>query len=202
MKKITYGLGLVVLIVITFFIVTTPVYNRYMNYEEDMNKSFGEIQNQLRRQYELIPNMVEAVKGEAKFEQDTFTQVAEARSKAGGQINMDPSKIANDPEAQRKLQEAQNSLSGALSRLLSVQEKYPELKANKGFQDLRAEIAGTANRITRARSNAQSAISNYNREVRNQPGKIVAWMYGFFPKPYYDAGPEAQSGSGLVNFGK
>jgi LemA protein len=110
---------------------------------QNVNRSYAQVQNVMQRQAELIPNLVETVKAYAKFEQDTFTQVAEARSKSGGVTNIDASKIANDPALQKQFADAQQSLSGSIGRLLMIQEKYPELKADKGFQDLRTELTGS-----------------------------------------------------------
>jgi LemA protein len=159
---------------------------------QNVNRSYAQVQNVMQRQAELIPNLVETVKAYAKFEQDTFTQVAEARSKSGGVTNIDASKIANDPALQKQFADAQQSLSGSIGRLLMIQEKYPELKADKGFQDLRTELTGSINRVTVERQKNQIAIQDFNNSLVVFPSNVMASMLGYTEKPYFQADASSQ----------
>jgi LemA protein len=149
----------------------------------------------------LIPNIVNTVKGEANFEQETLTKVIEARSRATA-IQVTPETL-NDPEAFNKFQQAQGELSGALSRLMVVAEQYPNLKANQGFQDLRVSLEGTENRITVARNRYIASIKQYNILARSFPTNLTAKMFGYPVKPSFTVANEAQiSAPPAVNFGK
>ena len=166
--------------------------NTLVDLDENVNKATGQVQNVLQRQYELIPNLVETAKGEAKFEQDTFTQVANARAKAGGVINVNAAQLANDPEAAKKFQESVNEMQAGLGRLLAVSEKYPELKANKAFQDVRTELVGSINRVTVERRTQMGYVNEYNKTVRRVPGIVIAQIAGYKQKPYFGADEAAQ----------
>jgi LemA protein len=137
--------------------------------------------NQYQRRADLIPNIVNTVKGEANFEQETLTKVVEARSKATS-IQATP-ELANNPEALAKFSKAQGEVSSALSRLLVITENYPNLKANQGFQDLRAQLEGTENRIGIARKRYIDAVKEYNITVRSFPTNLMAMVTGFKEKP-------------------
>ena len=167
--------------------------NGLVRKDESVKQSYAQVQNVLQRQAELIPNMVETVKAYAQFEGQTFKDVTEARAKAGGVINIDPAKIANDPALQKQFMEAQQSMASSLSRLMMVNEKYPELKANQGFQDLRTELAGSINRVTVERRKNQMIVQEYNQSVRLFPGVIVASVLGYTQKPYFEAAADAQT---------
>lgn len=167
--------------------------------DETVNQTYAQVQNVMQRQAELIPNLVETVKAYAKFEQETFTKVSEARAKAGGVINIDPKQIANNPELQKQFLDAQNTLAGSLGRLLALNEKYPELKADKGFQDLRTELTGSINRVTVERRKNQLAVQEYNQAIRTFPSVIVARTLGYATKPYFTADADAQRAP-KVNF--
>lgn len=182
------GIGAVV--IVALWVVGSA--NGLVNKDEMVNQTYSQVQNVMQRQAELIPNLVETVKAYAQFEKETFTQVAEARSKAGGVINVDPAKIANNPELQKQFLEAQQSLGNTIGRLLMLQEKYPELKAEKGFQDLRTELTGSINRVTVERRRNQLAVQDYNQSIRSFPTVVVAKILGYQGKPYFTADADAQ----------
>ena len=140
-------------------------YNTLQSLDEEVKGSWGEVQNQYQRRADLVPNLVATVKGAAKFEQDTLTQVIEARSNATA-TKLDAEAL-NNPEAFKKFEQAQNQLSSALSRLLVVVERYPELKANQNFQNLQAQLEGTENRIAVARKRYVERVQHYGAVVSN-----------------------------------
>ena len=146
--------------------------NNVPTYEERAKSAWSEVQNQYQRRADLIPNLVETVKGYAQHERDVLTQVAEARARAG-QIQVDASTIT-DPQKFREYQEAQNQLSGALGRLLATVERYPELKSNANFLALQSQLEGTENRIAVARRDYIEAVRAYNTELRTYPGRLIA----------------------------
>jgi LemA protein len=156
-------------------------YNDLVSRDEGVKSAWAEILNQYQRRADLIPNVVNTVKGEANFEQETLTKVIEARSKATS-IQATP-ELANNPEALAKFSKAQGEVSSALSRLLVVTENYPNLKANQGFQDLRAQLEGTENRIGIARKRYIDAVKDYNVSVRSFPQNLMAMVTGFKEKP-------------------
>jgi LemA protein len=156
-------------------------YNSMVSGDEGVKSSWAEVLNQYQRRADLIPNIVNSVKGEANFEQETLTKVIEARSKATS-IQATP-ELANNPEALAKFNKAQGEVSSALSRLLVVTENYPNLKANQGFQDLRAQLEGTENRIGIARNRYIGAVKDYNVTVRSFPTNLMAMVTGFKEKP-------------------
>jgi len=175
-------------------------YNDFQRLDEDSKSAWSEVLNQYQRRADLIPNIVNAVKGEANFEQETLTKVIEARSKATA-MQVSPETL-NNPEAFAKFQQAQGELSGALSRLMVVAEKYPELKANQGFQDLRVTLEGTENRITVARNRYIASIKEYNILTRSFPSNLTAMMFGYQVKPSFAVANEAQiSTPPTVDFG-
>ena len=150
--------------------------NRVPTLQEQAKSSWSEVQNQYQRRADLIPNLVETVKGYAKQEQDTLTKVTEARAKATS-VKVDASTIT-DPEKFKQFQEAQNQLSGALGRLLASVEAYPDLKSNQNFLALQSQLEGTENRIAVARRDYIQAVQAYNTEIRTIPGRWVAgWFY-------------------------
>ena len=151
----------------------------FQRLDEQVAASWSEVLNQYQRRADLIPNIVNTVKGEANFEQETLTRVVEARAKATS-IQATP-ELVNDPEAFQKFQAAQGELSGALSRLLAVSENYPNLKANQGFQDLRVQLEGTENRITVARNRYIQAVAEYNVLARSFPSNLTAMVFNYDP---------------------
>ena len=164
-------------------------YNTFQQTDEQIKASWSEVLNQYQRRADLVPNLVNTVKGEAGFEQSTLTQVVEARARATA-IQASPALI-NDPQAFEKFQQAQAQLSGALSRLLVVSENYPNLRANQGFRDLQAQLEGTENRITVARNRYIQAVQEYNVTVRSFPSNLTAIVFGYKEKPNFSVQNEA-----------
>jgi LemA protein len=164
-------------------------YNDFQKLDEQSKSAWSEVLNQYQRRADLIPNIVASVKGEVDFEQDTLTQVIEARSKATG-IQMTP-EMVNDPAAMAKFQAAQGEVSSALSRLMVVVERYPDLKANKAFADLRVQLEGTENRITVARNRYIAAVQEYNVLARSFPTNLTAMVFSYAPKAGFQVENEA-----------
>ncbi len=164
-------------------------YNDFQRLDEQVKASWSEVLNQYQRRADLIPNIVNTVKGEANFEQETLTKVVEARAKATS-IQATP-ELLNDPQAFDRFQKAQGELSGALSRLLVVAEAYPNLKANQGFQDLRVQLEGTENRIAVARNRYIKAVAEYNTLARSFPTNLTAMVFNYDVKPSFTVQDEA-----------
>ena len=165
-------------------------YNDLQGLDEEVKGAWAEVQNQYQRRADLVPNLVETVKGAAKFEQDTLQQVIEARSKATG-INISAKDLSN-PEAFKRFEEAQRNLSGALSRLLVVVEKYPDLKASQNYRDLQAQLEGTENRIAVARGRYSQKIVEFNKMVRSFPTNLTAkYLLSMEVKENFSAEPAA-----------
>ena len=158
-------------------------YNTFQTTDEQVKAGWAEVVNQYQRRADLIPNLVNTVKGEAKFEQDTLTKVVEARAKATS-IQATP-ELINDPAAFQKFQQAQGELTGALSRLMVVTENYPNLRANQGFRDLSAQLESTENRITLARNGYIKSVQAYNVTVRSFPSNLTAMVFGYKEKPSF-----------------
>jgi LemA protein len=176
-------------------------YNDFQRLDEQSKAAWSEVLNQYQRRADLIPNIVNTVKGEANFEQETLTKLVEARSRATG-MQMTP-EMLNNPEAMKKFQAAQGDVSSALSRLLVVVENYPNLKANQGFQDLRVQLEGTENRITVARNRYIKTIEEYNVLARSFPSNLTAMVFSYSPKPSFTVANEAQiSAPPTVDFNK
>ena len=175
-------------------------YNDFQRLDEQTKSAWSEVLNQYQRRADLVPNLVATVKGEANFEQETLTKVIEARAKATS-IQVTPETL-NDPAAFEKFQQAQSQLSGALSRLLAVSERYPDLKSNQSFRDLRVQLEGTENRITVARNRYIQAVQEYNVLERSFPTNLTAMMFHYPPKPNFTVQNEAQiSAPPTVDFG-
>lgn len=160
-------------------------YNQVVELDEDVKASWAEVQNQYKRRSDLVPNLVNVVKGAGQFEQDTLTKVVEARSKVAG-LKVDSSTI-DDPAKLKQFQEAQGQLSSALSRLLVVVERYPELKATDAYRDLQSQLEGTENRIAVARGRYITTVSAYNKVVQAFPTSIGASMRGRAVRPTFEA---------------
>ena len=195
MKKISGGLIALIIVIVCalgIFSFYKNTYNSMVSLDEDVSASWAEVQNQYQRRLDLIPNLVSTVKGYAKHESDVFTQVSEARSKAGGQINISD-EVLNDPEAFARYQQIQDNLGASLQRLLMVTEQYPELKADQNFLALQDQLEGTENRITVARNRFNDTAKKYNKRIRQFPANIIANMSGFEARPYFSASAEAQS---------
>ncbi len=176
-------------------------YNDFQRLDEQTKAAWSDVLNQYQRRADLIPNIVNTVKGEANFEQDTLTKVVEARAKATS-IQVTPETL-NNPEAFKRFQDAQNQLGSALSRLLAVSENYPNLKANQGFRDLRVQLEGTENRIAVARDRYIKTIAEYNVLARSFPTNLTAMVFKYSEKPQFTVANEAQiSAPPTVSFEK
>ncbi len=159
-------------------------YNSMVSKQEAVTAQWSQVENVYQRRADLIPNLVETVKGYANFEKGTLTEVIEARAKATS-VTVDASKL--DPESIKKFQEAQAGLSSSLSRLLVVAEQYPDLKANQNFLELQAQLEGTENRITVERMKFNTTVQDYNTYIRKFPQNMVAGMFDFEQKGYFEA---------------
>lgn len=178
--------GLLIILAILAILVFWGVggYNGLVSTQESLNKSWANVENQYQRRADLIPNLVETVKGYAKHESSTFEAVVNARSKAT-QMTIDPTNLT--PEKLQEFQAAQGELSSALGRLLLLREAYPELKANQNFIELQAQLEGTENRIAVAREQFNQEVQSYNTTVRRFPKNIIAGLFGFERKPTFEA---------------
>jgi LemA protein len=162
----------------------TKAYNNMVSKQEGVTSQWGNVETQYQRRADLIPNFVNTVKGAAAFEQETLTQVIEARAKAT-QITLDPTNMT--AENMQQFQQAQGELSSALSRLMVVVEKYPELKATQNFRDLQIELEGTENRISVERRKFNEVALSFNTYIRQFPARIIAGMFGFTARPYFES---------------
>ena len=190
MKKALIPILNIVVVGIFMYTKAVGVYNMFVQNEETINGQWAEVQTQYQRRADLIPNLVNTVKGYADFEQETLTGVIEARAKATS-ININANDLSPDKIAQ--FQQAQDQLSGALSRLLVTVEKYPDLKANQNFLDLQAQLEGTENRIAVARRNFNQSVQSYNSDLRKFPNNLFAGWYGFETKGYFEAAAGAEN---------
>ncbi len=176
-------------------------YNDFQRLDEQTKSAWSEVLNQYQRRADLVPNIVATVKGEAAFEQDTLTKGVEARARATS-IQVTPETL-NDPAAFSKFQAAQGELGSALSRLMVVSERYPDLKANQGFRDLRVQLEGTENRITVARNKYIQTVQEYNVLTRSFPNNLTAMIFSYNVKPTFTVANEAQiSTPPTVDFNK
>lgn len=185
MKKLFYSIACL----IGLFSLSSCGYNSMVQLDEQVQSQWAQVENVYQRRADLIPNLVNTVKGAANFEKETLTQVVEARAKATS-VNVDPTKLT--PESIQKFQNAQGELSSALGRLLMVTENYPQLKANANFQELQAQIEGTENRITVERQKFNEVTQEYNSKIRSFPNNLMAGMFGFEKKGYFQAEAGAQ----------
>ncbi len=183
-KKLLITLGVILLLVIIFYSFFAGKYNEMVSREEQVTSQWAQVENVYQRRADLIPNLVNTVKGYADFEKETLTQVIEARSKATS-VNVNADNLS--PESIQRFQEAQEGLSGALSRLMVVVERYPDLKANQNFLQLQSQLEGTENRIAVERKKFNDETRNYNQYIRRFPQNLLAGMYGFEVKGYFEA---------------
>ncbi len=179
-----------VVLVIVIYASVKNMYNTFVKLDEGVKEKWSQVQNVYQRRYDLIPNLVETVKGYASHERETFQAVTEARARVGGVINLKAEDLT--PENLARFQEAQAGLAGALQRLLVLRENYPELKANQNFIRLQDELAGTENRIAVERRRFNEAVRKYNSTIRRFPQIIFAGIFGFEKKGYFEAEGEAQ----------
>ena len=173
-------------------------YNRIVRLSQGVNQQWAQVQNNYQRRADLIPNLVQTVQGAANFEKSTLEDVTRARASVG-QVKIDPSNAPTDPAKLAEFQQAQGQLSSALSRLLVVSERYPELKANSNFSQLQAQLEGTENRIAVSRKDFNDAVMSYNSAVKTFPGVLYARAFGFQEKPYFQATVGAETAP-KVNF--
>ena len=178
-------LRLVLALTVTATLASGCGYNAVIDQDENVKAAWGEVQNQYQRRADLVPNLVSTVKGAADFEKETLESVVQARSRVG-QMNVDSS-VIDDPEKFKQFEQAQGQLSGALSRLLVVAERYPELRATEAFRDLQVQLEGTENRIAVARKRYVEAVSEYNKTVLRFPTSIGAKMRGKDVRPTFEA---------------
>jgi len=205
MNKFAIGCGGVLVIVLFFAFVVGLFfwgsYNRLVTLDQTVNKKWGDVQSVYQRRADLIPNLVNTVQGAANFEKSTVVEVTNARASVG-QVKIDPNKAPTDPAQLEQFQAAQGALSNALSRLLVVVERYPELKSNQNFLGLQAQLEGTENRISVERNNFNTTVQDFNTAVRRFPTNMIAGMFGFSPRPFFAAQPGAERAPAVnFNFG-
>lgn len=191
MKKLLIVLAVLVGLVVIFGIFLVSGYNRLVGLSQNVDQSWAQVQNVYQRRADLIPNLVNTVSGAANFEKSTLTEVTNARASVG-QVKIDPNKAPDDPQQLQQFQAAQAQLGSALSRLLVVVERYPELRATQNFQTLQAQLEGTENRIAVERRKFNEVVQAYNTQVRRFPTILYAGMFGFSAKPYFQADPGAE----------
>ncbi len=185
------GVVLIIIIGISLYSFVKSTYNGMVTMEENVTQKWAQVENVYQRRADLIPNLVEVVKGYASHERETLQAVVEARSKVGGQVNIGP-EMLNNPEAFAQFQQTQGALTSALQRLMVVVERYPELKADQRFADLQVQLEGTENRISVERGRFNESVQAFNTNIRVFPANVVAGFFGFQQKVYFkaDAGAE------------
>lgn len=181
-------IAVIVVVVILLIIVGKGIgtYNNIIALEEGVKAQWAQVENTYQRRFDLIPNLVSTVQGEANFEKSTLTEVMEMRSRMGGTVKLDES-LMNDEAALKRFQEMQGTLGGALQRLMAVSENYPDLKSNKSFQELRVQLEGAENRIAVERKRYNETVQAYNTTIRQFPTNLVAGFAGASPKALFSA---------------
>jgi LemA protein len=204
MKKLAIGCGVLAVlgfILLVIVLIARGSYNRLVGLDQQVNSSWAQVQNDYQRRSDLIPNLVATVSGAANFEKSTLTEIAEARASVG-QVKIDPNSAPTDPAKLAEFDKAQGQLSGALSRLLVVVERYPDLKANANFVALQAQLEGTENRIAVSRRDFNNAVQSYDTAIKSFPTLLYAGAAGFKDKPYFNATPGAETAPKVdFNFG-
>jgi LemA protein len=198
MKAVLIVLAILAAIMFALFSSFRGNYNRMVELDEGVNAAWAQVENQYQRRMDLIPNLVETVRGFANQEQETLTAVTEARSRAGGVMQMDESLLDN-PEAFARFEQAQQELGSALQRLLVVTENYPQLRSNENFLTLQDQLEGTENRIAVERRRFNETAREYNTFIRQFPRVIIANISGFEPRDYFEAAAGADEAP-AVNF--
>jgi len=206
MKKFALGfggiVGLLLLLAIVLLIGGCNSYNKLVSLSQGTDRGWADVQNVYQRRLDLIPNLVSTVQGAANFEKSTITEVTQARASVG-QVKLDASNAPRDAEQLKQFEQAQGTLSSALSRLLVVAERYPELRATQAFRDLQAQLEGTENRIAVERRNFNEAVQRYNTAVKSFPNVLYAGAMGFQPKPFFQATAGAETAPKVqFDFGK
>ena len=188
-------IAVVVFVVVVMLAWAASGYNSLVGLEQGVRSAWGQVENVYQRRADLVPNLVETVKGAAAFEKDTFTAVANARAQVGQVSAAGVEQITSNPEAMAKFQQAQDGLSSALSRLLVVSERYPDLKATAGFRDLQVQLEGTENRIAVERMRFNEAAQAFNTKRQSFPTVVIAGFFGdrFKEKPYFKAQTGAET---------
>ena len=180
------AIGAIVLLAVGMLVAWgVSSYNNMVSLDQEVIKQWSQVENQYQRRADLIPNLVNTVKGYADFEKEVLTKVTEARARVS-QFNITP-ELLNDPQAFAKFQSLQGELSGALSRLLVTVENYPQLKANENFLQLQAQLEGTENRISVERKKFNEVVQSYNTTIKRFPASMLAGMFGFGEKQYFKA---------------
>ena len=191
MKTALIVLGVIVLILVIGVASLVGVYNGFVAANQAVSEKWAQVQNVYQRRADLIPNLVETVKGFAAQEKSVLEAVTQARASASG-IKATP-ELLNDPAAFKRFQDAQNQLGGALSRLLVTVERYPELKSNQNFLALQSQLEGTENRITVERQRFNEAVREYNTKIKLMPGALVARVMGFKEKAFFESAPGSET---------
>jgi len=189
MRKGLIAVGVVVALLLIAALWFVGARNRLVTMDEDVKSKWSQVENVYQRRADLIPNLVNTVKGYAAHERETLTAVVEARSKVS---SINAAGLVDDPEKMKQFAAAQGELSSALSRLLVVVERYPDLKANQGFLDLQKQLEGTENRIAVERKRFNDSVQTYNTAIRRFPTSLAASFGGFAQKPYFDAAPGSE----------
>ena len=195
MKKLIIIAGVLIALVIlalVLVVIAGGSYNHLVKLSQGVDSQWAQVQNVYQRRADLIPNLVSTVSGAANFEKSTLTDITTARASVG-QVKIDPNTAPTDPAKLAQFEQAQGQLSSALSRLMVVVERYPELKATEGFRDLQAQLEGTENRITVERQNFNTAVQSYDTAVKSFPTVFYAGAFGFSPKPYFTATAGAET---------
>ena len=186
MKKVLITVIIIVAILLIIVGKGISTYNNIIALEEGVKTQWAQVENTYQRRFDLIPNLVSTVQGEANFEKSTLTEVMEMRSRMGGTVKLDES-LMNDEAALKRFQEMQGTLGGALQRLMAVSENYPDLKSNKSFQELRVQLEGAENRIAVERKRYNETVQAFNTTIRQFPTNLVAGFAGASPKALFSA---------------
>ena len=195
MKKLGIGCAILLVfgVVVLFFIAIAGLsYNRLVKQSQNVDSQWAQVENVYQRRADLVPNLVATVSGAANFEKSTLTEVTQARASVG-QVKINPNSAPTDGSKLEQFDQAQTQLSSALSRLLVVVERYPDLKANANFRDLQAQLEGTENRIAVARRDFNNAAQSYNTAIKSFPAVLYSGALGFHPRPYFTATPGAET---------
>ena len=202
MNKFAIGCGVVLVIILFVALIIglsfRSTYNRLVTLDQDVNKKWGDVQSVYQRRADLIPNLVNTVSGAANFEKSTIVEVTNARASVG-RVQLDSNKAPTDPAQLEQFQAAQGQLSNALSRLLVVVERYPELTATQTFKELQVQLEGTENRISVERNNFNGSVQNYNTVLQRFPTNVIGGMFGFRPRPFFAAQAGTEKAP-VVNF--
>ncbi len=191
LKTTLIVVGIILVLVFSVYRFFAGNYNKMVMAEEQVKNAWSQVEVVYQRRADLIPSLVNTVKGYAAHESKVFTELAEARSKAGGVMQVSD-EVLNNPESFERFQKAQGELGGALQRLLAVAENYPDLKANQNFLDLQSQLEGTENRIAVERKRYNETVNNFNVLIRMFPRSMIAGMFGFTQKPYFNASEGAE----------